>query len=81
MYIPSRAQSFVSAAAEPSCNASARGAECDRAHALAAAHRHGYPQRQPGTGYGHSSGYAGRENYKGLNRYVESAAPALFRFH
>lgn len=42
---------------------------------------HGYPERQPGIGYGRSSGYVSRDAYKAAGRYSQSAGPSLFRFH
>lgn len=42
---------------------------------------HGYPTRQAGICYGHSSGYATRDSYNRAGSYVERGSSALFRFH
>lgn len=82
MSIQQRTQSSLSVSAGPRRDdATRQGTEPGNARGTPAAERHGYPRRQPGTGYGHSSGYATRDSYSGSGRYIESAPPALFRFH
>lgn len=60
----------------------------ERRHAMGAqgsgactqAHRHGYQERETGTGYGRSSGYANSDAYSGSKRYLNNTAQSLFRF-
>ncbi|WP_222566051.1 hypothetical protein [Novilysobacter antarcticus] len=63
--------------------------DCAKPQARTAAHAvsvmsaeyHEHPEREPGIGYGRSSGYVSRHGYQGAGRYSKSASPSLFRFH
>lgn len=57
---------------------SAKGARDDHPHAQA--YHHDYLEREFGTGYGRSSGYASRDAYSGSKRYLNNTTHSLFRF-
>lgn len=54
---------------------SATDARDDHQHA-----HHRYQEREFGTGYGRSSGYASRDAYSGSKRYLSNDTRPLFRF-
>ena len=39
-----------------------------------------YQERETGTGYGRSSGYANSDAYSGSKRYLDNTPQSLFRF-
>jgi len=75
-----RSSSTAGGASRRDCTRSHPSAAGETSPAGSAAH-HGYPERQPGIGYGHSSGYVSRDAYKAAGRYSQSAGSSLFRFH
>ena len=85
MSIPQSAQSTQSSsiaggASRRDCHQSFANAAGNTSFVGSAEH-HGYPERQPGIGYGRSSGYVSRDAYRAAGRYSQSAGPSLFRFH
>ena len=58
-----------------------QGRTAGNAPGVVSAEYHEHPERDPGIGYGRSSGYGSRHGYQGAGRYAKSASPSLFRFH